>query len=262
MDIRFKNPGFEHSINSIMEFQKDDTSAYWNDALFYFFPNLQKELAYSLPLDERKAYITAALEQTYFEKETLINEKVQQYQALWIQHKRQITEAFSDAFEIDCSKVFNDIVCYVTLNPVGPRYLREHYFDLFYLNSDQGALGMSLHELIHYVWFFVWNQVFDDSYDEYETPSLKWILSELVVESIMDDERLSSINPYYPREHGGCIYSYFYTMVLDGIPVTETIRKMYRELRINDFMKEGYCYLQKHEQTIREHIRESEKIWQ
>ncbi len=215
-----------------------------------------------MPLDERKVYITAALKQAYLENENLINEKVQQYQARWLQYKNQITDAFSDAFGIDCSKIFNDIVCNVTLNPVGPRYLREHYFDLFYLNSDQGALGMSLHELIHYVWFFVWNQLFGDSYDEYETPSLKWILSELVVESIMDDERLSSINPYYPRERGGCIYSYFYTMVLDGTPITETIQKMYRELEIEDFMKESYRYLQKHEKLIRKHIEEAEKVWQ
>ncbi len=262
MDIKFQNSGFAHSINSIMEFQKDDTSPYWNDALFYFFPKLQKEVAYSLPLDKRKAYITAILEETYLENEHLINEKVKQYQALWLQYRQQITDAFSYAFATDCSEVFNDIICNVTLNPVGPRYLRERYFDLFYLNSAQGALGMSMHELIHYVWFKVWNQLFGDSYDEYETPSLKWILSELVVESIMDDERLCSINPYYPREHGGCIYSYFYTMVLDGIPITETVRKLYKELDIHDFMKESYRYLQIHEQRIRKHIEEAEKTWQ
>ncbi len=28
--------------------------------------------------------------------------------------------------------------------------------------------------------------------------------SEMVVESIMRDRRLSSINPYFPRENGGC----------------------------------------------------------
>ncbi|MFR5786273.1 MAG: hypothetical protein ACLUHE_03445 [Christensenellales bacterium] len=50
----------------------------------------------------------------------------------------------------------------------------------------------------------------EDNYDEYERPSLKWILSEMVVESVMRDERLSSINPYFPRENGGCVYPYFF----------------------------------------------------
>ncbi len=64
-------------------------------------------------------------------------------------------------------------------------------------------LGVTLHEIIHFVWFHVWNQEFRDSYEEYERPSLKWILSEMVVESIMTDPRPSELNPYFPREDGG-----------------------------------------------------------
>ena len=40
----------------------------------------------------------------------------------------------------------------------------------------------------------------------------------MAVEPVMRDERLSSINPYFPREEGGCVYPYFYDMVLDGKP--------------------------------------------
>ena len=61
------------------------------------------------------------------------------------------------------------------MNPICPRFLKERFFDVFYKNSEYGALGMSIHEMIHYVWFYVWNRLFNDSYDEYETPSLKWI---------------------------------------------------------------------------------------
>lgn len=53
------------------------------------------------------------------------------------------------------------------------------------MNSDKGAIGSAIHEIIHFVWFYVWNQTFADSYEEYETPSLKWILSEMIVESVM-----------------------------------------------------------------------------
>lgn len=48
MHIEFTNPGFEYMLNSIMEFQKDDVSSFWNDSLFYFFKELDKEYAYSL----------------------------------------------------------------------------------------------------------------------------------------------------------------------------------------------------------------------
>ena len=154
--------------------------------------------------------------------------------------------------------MFNDLVCNISLNPVSPRYLKAHSFDVFYLNSERGALGNALHEITHFVWFAKWNELFRDSYEEYENPSLKWILSELIVEAVMSDERLRSLNPYYPREQGGCIYPYFFTMNVDGVFITETIKEMYGSMGISKFMKESYAYCQKHEAEIRAHILEFE----
>lgn len=118
---------------------------------------------------------------------------------------------------------------------------------------------MSIHEIIHYVWFYVWNNHFGDSYSEYDSPSLKWILSEMVVESVMDDERLSSLNPYYPREDGGCVYSYFLDMNICGKPILDTLREMYRASHITDYMETSYRYCVENEAAIRLHIEEAEK---
>ncbi len=254
MHIEFVNPGFEYMLNSIMEFQKDDVPSFWNDSLFYFFKELNKEYAYSLSLEKRREYFAEKLLEIYKANESLLAEKVQAYSECWNEHKEEIIQAFSDAFEVDCSNLFNDLTCNISLNPVSPRYLKEHSFDVFYLNSERGALGNALHEMVHFVWFAVWHDLFKDSYEEYENPSLKWILSELVVEAVMSDERLSSVNPYYPREQGGCIYPYFFTMEIGGVPITDTIHKMYKSMSISEFMQESYAYCQKHEDEIREHI--------
>lgn len=258
MDIKFVNPGFQYMLDSIMEFQKDDSSVFWNDSLFYFFKELDKDYAYSMPVEKRKDYFKAKLFEIYEVNETLLEEKVQAYSEHWNLHKGNITQAFSDAFGVDCSEMFNDLVCNISLNPVSPRYLKEHSFDVFYLNSERGALGNVLHEMVHFVWFAVWNNLFNDLYEEYENPSLKWILSELVVEAVMSDERLYSVNPYYPREQGGCIYPYFFTMEIEGAPITDMVREMYRTMKISEFMQESYAYCQKHEAEIREHILRSE----
>ena len=199
-----------------MEFQKDGNSSFWNDSLYFFYEELDKEVAFQLTMEEREEYITNILKVYYQEKEASIQEKIVTYQQYWNQHKEQITEALTEAFQLDCSEILNDLTCNITLNPVCPRFLEEKSFDLFYLNSEKGALGVTLHELIHFVWFVVWNKVFLDSYQEYESPTLKWLVSEMVVEAIMSDERLSSLNPYYPREHGGCIYPYFFYMEIEG----------------------------------------------
>ena len=184
-----------------------------------------------------------------------------QFQAM--AHKLELFELkdlinLSEAFSIDCTGLFNDLRCNLSMNPIEPRFLKEHCYDTFYLNSAKGAIGGGIHEIIHFIWFYVWNQLFGDNYDEYERPSLKWILSEMVVESVMRDERLSSINPYFPRENGGCVYPYFFDMMVGGQPILDTLDTMYRNRNIEDFMRISYVYCQEHESEIREHILKSE----
>lgn len=258
MEIVFINPGAEDMIRQIMEFQGEGETAFWSDSLYHFFPQLDRAWADALPFPERKQYIGGVLRRVYGELEDVIDEKAALYSRHWSSCRAQISEALSEAFEVDCGALFNDLRCHVSLNPIGPRFLREHRFDVFYLNSERGAIGVSIHELIHFVWFYVWNDLFGDSYDEYERPSLKWILSEMVVESVMRDPRLSSINPYFPREHGGCVYPYFFDMAVNGSWILDTLDKLYRSQNIREFMKTSYAYCQQHEAEIRAHMEQSE----
>ena len=190
-----------------------------------------------------------------------LDQKIICYNAHFAKHKHQIEAALSDAFEVDACSLFNDLTANITLNPVCPRFLKERYFDIFYKNSERGALGLSLHEVIHYFRFHVWNNHFCDHYEEYETPSLKWTLSEMVVEAIMSDQRLSSINPYFPREHGGCVYPYFQDMIINGTPILKTLNEFYHNNHITDFMELSYTYCVKHEEFIRHHIKEAEQVF-
>ena len=262
LKIVYRNPGFEHSIDSIMLFQTDGQTPYWSDALLYFYTKEKKEELARRNLAERRAYVHEMLyDQYHREIKAEMDKKVDAYNLHFMNHREQIEDALSEAFELDTRSVFNDLVGNITMNPVGPRFLKARCFDIFYKNSERGALGVSIHEVIHYIWFYVWNRHFDDSYEEYETPSLKWILSEMVVESIMHDKRLSSINPYYLRENGGCVYRYFQNMVIDGKPILETLDQFYKKNRIHDFMERSYRYCMNHEGEIRAHIKEAEKAF-
>ena len=258
MKVTYKNPGFKHSINSILLFQTDAQTPYWSDAVFFFYPQLSKEEFLKRKPDERAKYITDKLVCAYQEILPEIEEKTIDYNEHFLKYEDQINDALSDAFEIDTRDLFTDLTGYIDMNPICPRFLKERYFDVFYKNSARGALGMSIHEMIHYIWFHVWNRFFGDSYDEYETPSLKWILSEMVVESIMSDKRLSSINPYYPREQGGCVYAYFLDMAVDGRLILDTLLDLYKNNRMTDFMQASFDYCQKHENEIRAHITKAE----
>lgn len=258
MHIIYAEPRFAHSIDSIMPFQTDAEAPYWSDALYYFYPQLDAERMGSLSHSEKARYISEVLRGVYSELAPSLKEKAEAYNAHWADRKKQVNAALTDAFKVDVPSLFNDLKGYITLNPVCPRFLTERYFDVFYLNSPRGALGISIHEMIHFVWFHVWHSIRHDDYSEYERPYMKWILSEMVVESIMRDSRLSSINPYFPRENGGCVYGYFQDMIIEGRPILDTIDEMYRALSIVDFMDESYKYCLKNEPAILAHIEKSE----
>jgi len=226
MNITYKNPGYEYSIESIMLFQTDEQTPFWSDSVLYFYPQIDKTELEKRNFEEKKEYIYKVLEEVYGNIEDELESKIIRYNEHFQNYRSQIEDALSEAFELDSGLLFNDLTGNITMNPVCPRFLQEKYFDIFYLNSERGALGLSIHEVIHYFWFYVWNKHFGDSYEEYETPSLKWILSEMVVEAIMSDDRLSLINPYFPREDGGCVYPYFFDMIINGKPVLDKISEL------------------------------------
>ena len=258
MELQVRNPGVDYMIERVLDFQSEDTSDFWSAPLYHFYPQLDRNYAAALPWQERKAYFSQVLRQIYAEEALVIEDKVKSYGAHWASCKEQITQALSDAFAIDCNAILNDMVCNVSLNPIEPRFLQSHTFDIFYKNSANGAIGEAIHEIIHFVWFHVWNQLFADSYEEYESPSLKWILRDMVVEPIMRDVRLRSINTYFPREKGGCVYPYFYTMQIEGTCILDTLWEMFRSMSISEFMKNSYRYCLVHETQIRQHIQQAE----
>ena len=206
--------------------------------------------------EQRKDYLTDFFSRFASENASLIQTKLEKYNERWQLYRAQIVDALQEAFDIDLAPLFNDIRSYITFNPISPRYLENYTFDVFYLQSEKGALGTSIHEIIHFVWFYVWQRQFQDSAKEYEMPHLKWILSEMVVEPIMRDERLRSINPYF--DGGGCVYPYFYTLKIDGDPILDRLYHMYRTMSINQFMEQSYQLCVEHEAEIRQHIEASE----
>ena len=52
MRVKFENPGLGYMLESIMAFQKEDSSFFWSEPLFYFYPQLDK--AYVSTLKEQR----------------------------------------------------------------------------------------------------------------------------------------------------------------------------------------------------------------
>lgn len=256
MRLKFVPGGILRSVDSILEFTRAGQNEFWAGPFFHFYPDIDR-LAY-MALDDaaKRVFLTDYFTEFESANRALIREKLEKYNAHWQSCSAQITAALEDAFALLLTGVFDDLTCHVTFSPISPRYLDRHEFDSFYLESERGALGTALHEIIHFVWFHVWQSHFRDGPAEYEAPHLKWILSEMAVEPIMRDPRLGGINPYYA--HRQCVYPYFYTLTVDGAPILDTLHSMYISLTPTRFMEEALKYCALNEHKIRAHINASE----
>lgn len=252
MKLLYKDPGYKYSAESISEFMKQDE--FWSQPIFYFFPELIKFKGSFNKIDNNKDIveeISGTVTELYKSREKEIGSKVISYQKSWNRYEQLINERFSLIFQFDTTKVFNDLVCNITLNPISPRYLKEHTFDTFYMGDDKDSISNALHEIVHYLWFYLWNQKYEDSYKNYECPSLIWILSEAVVEQILNDKELNKINFNDGR---GNAYPYFYKMIIKGKPLYDYLDDIYINNSIDEFMDKSYIFMIENEEEIRKQV--------
>lgn len=252
MQITFQNPDFDYSVNRVLLFQTEETSSWWRDALYLFYPQLERKQIDRLNRTEQTECLRKLLSDVYRQLVPELKEKQAAYQAHWEENRREVEEALGDIFQMPLAKRFQNIQANITLNPICPRFLKERTFDLFYRNSPEGALGMSLHEVVHFLWFDRWKAIFHDNPAEYEAPHLKWIFSEMAVKAILGTPRLAERNPYYPDS---CVYEYFYTMTVEKRLILETMEELFAEGSIDRLMVEGYRYCREHEAEIRRQVK-------
>lgn len=257
MELKFCYPGVGYSVESILEFTKEGQTGFWSEPVFSFFPQIDREGFLSGTTEDRRRYLTGFFAEYAAQMKEELAEKIEVYNRQWQENRASVIAALEEAFDTDLTDELSDLCARITFNPISPRYLEDHAFDVFYRNGPKGALGSSLHEIIHFVWFLVWQRHFHDDPREYETPHLKWIFSEMAVEPVMRDERLASLNPYYVSK--SCVYPYFYTLEIQGEKLLDHLYDMYRSMPIDRFMKWGYDYCLEHESQIREHMEKAEK---
>lgn len=258
MKLRFEAAQLPYSVNGILQFIGPEQSSFWSAPFFHFYPDINQGEFQKIDVPERRQFLLDYFSEMGERNPGQLERKQEDYSAYWSTQEYHIVTAFQDTFEENLADRFNDMVCRITYNPICPRYLSNRSFDIFYQSSPQGAVGLALHEITHFLWFDLWQQLFRDNPEEYETPHLKWILSEMVVHPILGDERLASINPYYQNRMD--VYPYFFTMEIEGKCILDTLDEMYHSLDIRRFMEESYYYCRKHEAQIRKHIQSSEGI--
>ena len=254
MELIFSIMPKNKTVESILDFQTDESSLFWRNQLFEVYSFLNKEKGLKNPLFlERKAYITKELSTFYDKNKDLFQEKKELYKIQWIKNKKEIENIFSNIFQVDCHKLFNNIKVKISLNPICPRYLSKNLFTVFFKFGPEQFLNTSIHELIHFVWFYVWQNHFLDNKIEYEAPHLKWLLSEMVIDTLVQYTDLKYF--YKTRGSETPAYNYFYNIKVQNLVLLEKLKELYlKSENIIEFMDSSYQYLTQNEKEIRKQI--------
>lgn len=256
MQLTWKQKDFEEDLDFILFLQQDDKPVWWSKALFEAFPSLNYEYARKLPECERFDYIRTEMKKLSVLHSDDIQNAIKTFQAHWTPVSEKLNQAFSSTFGYDCTKILNDMEGFVGLDPVCPRNVQEYTFDVFYKFEPEYAIFAALHEITHFVWFYIWHEYFKDNPDEYDTPHLKWILSEIVVETIIRNSEIGNL----VKQPKHIAYSYFYDMEINGNLIFDTMKNLYLERKdIYDFMEKSYNFVQQNEPELRQKISEAEK---
>lgn len=256
MRLTWKQKDFENDLDFILFLQQDDKPAWWSKRLFEVFPSLNYEQARKLPESERFDYIRTEMEKLANLYSADIQNSIKMFQTHWAPVEKKLNQAYSSTFGYDCTKILNDMVGFVGLDPVCPRNIQEHTFDIFYRFEPEYAISAALHEITHFVWFYIWPEHFKDNPNEYDTPHLKWVLSEIVVETIIRNSEIGEL----VKQPNYIAYSYFYDMTINGDLLFDTMKKLYLERKdIYDFMEKSYNFIQSNEPELRNKIAKAEK---
>ena len=79
MKVTYRNPGFDYSIESIILFQSDGETPFWSNSLFYFYPEIDKNMLTEKDASGKKQYIKDALAPVYKEICPELEQKVSSY---------------------------------------------------------------------------------------------------------------------------------------------------------------------------------------
>ena len=256
MKLTWQQKDFESDIDFILFHQTDDTPIWWKSELYRAHPSLNFDYAQSLTQDERFEYLRRELLKIRNDKQPDIEKSIQTFQDAWEPVAKNLNDAYSSAFDMDCSNILNNMVGLVGLNPICPRDLSDNSFSVYYYFDPNYAVSMALHEITHFAWFYVWQSHFKDDEEEYNFPHLKWLLSELVVETIIRNSDIAKLTP--PPEY--IAYNYFYSMNIAGVPIFDTLHAMYINRKsFTEFMERAYNWICKNEPELRAKIAEAEK---
>ena len=235
--VIFKEMNLKENIEIIKWAYFENTGL--SDVSYYtleYFSEL-KEISKSASKDEIYQKIEEVVTNFYHECKDEIKQDVERYNSIWNSINDKYMNAISKYLNVGYIET-KEIVAKVGFLPIFPRDLDELSFSVG-TNLDEDSLIETItHEVLHFFWFKKFKELFPlIPREEYDSPYLAWIYSEIIVDPILNSKEIKDIIGVTSKA-----YDSFYELE-DGM-VIATLREIYQEdISIEEKIEKGYDYL-------------------
>ena len=168
-------------IEEILQFAKER-----DPYIFEWFPDL-KDVSSEKLSEAVKEAVDLAYEKYAVEIDAKINFLNSQKELF-----EKIMNIMSEICETNWDGIEN-IDIFLGVNPIAPRNLQRKYFAVPVYESEESLLKFCSHELLHFIYFKKFHEIFGDKYETYEYPHSNWVLSEILAPVILSDGELQKL---------------------------------------------------------------------
>jgi hypothetical protein len=246
--IKFEIKPLEKYLDVMYYYLNPKESSWdWSKGILREYPVLQQKLNLIKGYNEKNRTIYEFFEKVEINEKTRLNLKKKAFEESWNKINDKAMMALSEIVEKEWSEKDRIIRAGITLNPICPRWIKQRYFDLFYKFEMEKMKAVSLHELLHFIYFEKWKEIFPQTNEkEFEGPGLVWELSEMVPPIILSDERIQRV-----LKHKPFVYNEYKTLKIKNKPILKYLQKFYdNRADFEDFLRTSWKFIKKHEKEI------------
>lgn len=247
--VKFEVAPLEHYIKHVCHFLNPGRGDWdWSNIILKNYPKLKEKLRKIKAKKQRNKTTYNFFREMEKNKKLEFIKNKKKFKKEWGKINDKVMRTLSVIVETKWPKNSVEITCFLTLNPICPRDIKKRTFDLFYKSNIWKMKAISLHEILHFIYFEKWKQIFPKTKErEFEAPHLIWFLSEMVPPSIQKDRKIQKIFKHKPL-----VYKELEKCKINGKPLLKHIQEFYDKRKdFADFLKQSWKFVKKHEKEIK-----------
>ena len=219
----------------------------WSNSIYKHYPELKEKLEGIKDRKKRKAIESVFFHDIFQKERPKLEKRTKVFQEQWDKINDQVVKVLSEVVEQEWPREDKTVIARVSLNPICPRYIKERMFDVFYKQDPRYMQQVALHEILHFIYFEKWKQVFPRTKEkEFDAPYLVWQLSEMVPRVILGDKRVQ-------RVLKGNFHSYkiYEDLKINGRPLLAYLQEFYDNRRdFSDFLRTSFEFVKRHQAKL------------